>query len=45
MSIVFCGASLGRWPKDDPHTPERRYVEVWIRFVILGRQFELKVTL
>lgn len=45
MRPVFGGVSFGEWAKDDPHTPGKRYVEVWIRVVIFGRQLELRVTL
>lgn len=44
MIPVFGGASFGRWDKDDPHTPGRIFVELWIRVVAFGRQFELRIT-
>lgn len=45
MIPVFGGISFGRWAKDDPHTPGKVYVELWVRIVAFGRQLELRVTL
>jgi len=45
FKLVYMSASLGRWSKDDEHTPGRRYVEFKLRVIMFGRQLELAITI
>ncbi len=45
FKLLHVTASIGRWSKDDEHTPGRRYYEVRVRVLLFGRQLEFAITL